>query len=113
LFLKVLEYQEYESTFSKYCITTATVLTFLNRNVLHGVMKNVNVNTLENVKGIESQIKSYSFFFTMLLYLTFKKLSEYSENGNSVARWGHGLAHSKDGPAASLSIVSSMVSSLI
>ena len=41
--------------FSKYCITTATVLTFMYRNVLHGVMK--NVNTLENVKGIESEIK--------------------------------------------------------
>jgi len=50
LFLKVLEYQEYKRTFSKYCITTATVLTFMNRNVLRGVMKNVNVNTLENVK---------------------------------------------------------------
>jgi len=50
LFLKVLEYQE--STFSKYCIPTAIVLTFMYRNV-HGVMKNVNVNTLENVKGID------------------------------------------------------------
>jgi len=37
LFLKVLEYQEYKSTFPKYCITTATVLTFMYRNVLHGV----------------------------------------------------------------------------
>jgi len=49
------------------------------KNVLHGVMKNVNINTLENVKGIESKIESYSSF-TMLLYLTFKKMSEYSEN---------------------------------
>jgi len=57
LFLEVLEYQEYKSTFSKYCITTVTVLTFMYRNVLHGVMKNVNVNTLENVKGIESKIE--------------------------------------------------------
>jgi len=30
LFLKVLEYQEYKSTFSKYCITTVFVLTFMN-----------------------------------------------------------------------------------
>jgi len=52
----VLEYQEYRSTFSKYCIISATMLTFMYRNV-HGVMKNVNVNTLENVKGIESKIK--------------------------------------------------------
>jgi len=27
-----------KSTFSKYCITTATVLTFMYRNVLHEVM---------------------------------------------------------------------------
>jgi len=40
----------------------------------------------------------------MLLYLTFKKISENSENLNSLARWGHGLAHSRDGPAASSSI---------
>jgi len=60
LFLKVLEYQEYKSTFSKYYINTATVLTFMDRNVLHGViMKINNVNTLD---------------------LTFKKISENSEN---------------------------------
>ena len=68
MFLKVLEYQEYKSTFSKYCITTATVLTFMDRNVLHGVMKNVNVNTLENVKGIESKIKSFSSFYHVALF---------------------------------------------
>jgi len=49
----------------------------------------------------------------MLLYLTFKTFSENSENGNSLAGWGHGLAHSQDGPAASSSIVLSMVSSLL
>jgi len=62
LFLKVLEYQEYKSTFSKYFITTDIVLTFMDRNVLYGVVKNVNVNTLENVKGTESEIKSFSSF---------------------------------------------------
>jgi len=38
----------------------------------------------------------------MLLYLTFKKISENSKNLNSLARWGDGLAHSRDGPAAPL-----------
>jgi len=76
LFLKVLEYQECKCTFSKNCITTATVFTFMYRNVLHGVMKNVHVNTFENVKGIGSKIN----LFTMLLYLTFKTISENSEN---------------------------------
>jgi len=33
--------QEYKSNFSKYCITTTTVLTFMYKNVLHGVRKNV------------------------------------------------------------------------
>jgi len=60
LFLIVLEYQEYKCTFSKYFITTATVLTFMYRNV-HGVMK--NVNTLENVKRIVNKIKSFSSFY--------------------------------------------------
>jgi len=46
LFLKVLEYQEYKTTFSKYRITTATVLPFKYRNILHGVMKNVNVKKI-------------------------------------------------------------------
>jgi len=66
LFLKVLEYQEY--IFTKYCITTATVLTFMHRNVLHEVMKNVKVNTLENAKVIESKIKSYSSFYHVALF---------------------------------------------
>jgi len=47
----------------------------MDRNV-HGVVKNVNVNTLENVKGIGSHFH----LFTMLLYITFKKISENSEN---------------------------------
>jgi len=43
-------------------------------------MKNVNVKL---------KVKSSNFhLFTMLLYLTFKKISEYSENWNSLARWG-------------------------
>jgi len=46
----------------------------MDRNVLHGVMKNVNVNTLENVKGIESKNKSFSSFYHVAL--TFKKNSE-------------------------------------
>jgi len=38
-------------------------------------MKIFHVNALKNVKGIESKIKSFSsFFFSMLLYLTFKKI---------------------------------------
>jgi len=41
LVLKVLEYQEYKSKFSKYCITTTTVPIFMYKNVLHGVRKNV------------------------------------------------------------------------
>jgi len=40
----------------------------MKRNVLHGVMKSVNVNTLENVKGIESKIKSYSSFYHVALF---------------------------------------------
>jgi len=44
---------------------------------------------------------------------SFKKISENSQNENSLARWGHRLAHSQDGPAASSSIVSSMVLSFI
>jgi len=64
LFLKVLKYPDQSTrvhflnithvTHSTHItnVSTATVLTFMNRNVLNGVMKNVNVNTLENVKGI-------------------------------------------------------------
>jgi len=58
----------YKSTFSKYCISTATVLTFMYKNVLHGVMQNVNVNTLENVKGFESKIKSFASFYHVALF---------------------------------------------
>lgn len=38
------------------------------RNVLHGVMKIFNINTLENVKGIESKIKSFSSFYHVALF---------------------------------------------
>jgi len=81
------------------------------RNVLHGVMKNVNVNTLENVKRIQSK-SSHINLVAMLLYLTFKKIPENFENRNSLVRWGH--THrgrhihemdDDDGPAASPSIV--------
>jgi len=60
----------------------------MDRNVQHVVVKNVNVNTLENVKGIESKIKSFSYF-TMLLYLTFKKKSEYSKKCKNWATGWH------------------------
>jgi hypothetical protein len=46
----------------------------MHRNVLHGVMKNVNVNTLENVKGIESKIKSFSSFYHVALFNLIKIL---------------------------------------
>jgi len=51
LFLKVLEYQEYKITFSKYCITCHSAYIYGQKHP-HGVMKNVNVQILENVKGI-------------------------------------------------------------
>jgi len=66
LFLIVLEKESQESIKS-------TIVHFLNislllpqclhlcRNVLHGVMK--NVNTLENVKRIVNKIKSFSSFY--------------------------------------------------
>jgi len=46
LFLKVLEYQEYKSTFSKYIITCHSAYIYGQKRP-HGVMKNVKVNTLE------------------------------------------------------------------
>jgi len=42
----------------------------------------------------ELKVKSSHYhLFTMMLYLTFKKISENSENLNSLVRWGHELAH--------------------
>jgi hypothetical protein len=68
--LKVLEYQEYKSTFSKYCITTPTVLTFMYRNVLHEVNEIKMLIPWRMEK--ELKVKSSNFhLFTMLLYLTF------------------------------------------
>jgi len=40
----------------------------MDRNVLHGVMNNINVNTLENVNGIQSKIKSFSSFYHVSLF---------------------------------------------
>jgi len=57
-----------------------------------------------NVKGIESKIKSFSSFYHVALFNIWENFRKFKF---------HGLAHSRDGPAASLSIVSSMVSSLI
>jgi len=45
LFLKVLEYKEYKSKFSKYYITTDTVRKFMDRK-RPTLMKNINVNLL-------------------------------------------------------------------
>jgi len=83
----------------------------MDRNVLHGVMKNVNVNTLENVKGPESKIKSFSSFYHVAFFYHLRKFQKIQKI-EIVARWGHGLVHSRDGHGPS-SNVSSMVSSLI
>jgi len=40
----------------------------MDRNVLQGLMQKVNVYTLENVKGIESKIKSFSYFYHVALF---------------------------------------------
>jgi len=64
LFLKVLK--EYKITRQVQDFTTATVVTFTETS--YGVMENVHVNTLENVKGIESKIKSNSSFYHVALF---------------------------------------------
>jgi len=90
----LLEYQEYKSTFSKYCIDTVTVLIWTETSYVQ-LWKML---MLILCRRKELKVKSSHFhLFSMLFYLTFKKMSEYSENWNSLARWSLGLAHSRNG----------------